>query len=119
MRTIAAMIVAAAFAPPLPQTVNPHVYNRPPPACDLGGSVLWQQSRLPPGAVAALPFRMADPDQSFDIADDIGLEPLPSHRLICAKRIGRNYLIRFEHGGCVYRIETIVLRRVPGGYDAQ
>jgi hypothetical protein len=105
---VIAAIIAAALAP------------LPSPPCDLTGSVLLRQSELPRAALAALPFRMADRGEPFEISGRMGPGlDVPRERMICAKRIGFDYLIRFEEGWFRYSVETIFLRRMPGGYFRQ
>src|SRR4051794_12966977 len=81
-----------------------------------GAGAMFRKADLPPQALAALDFRMADSNEPFQSTDAIPAGPrLPFRRLICAEPIPGGYLVRFEHGGIGYRIETMRLSRQAHG----
>src|SRR5947209_14827172 len=65
-----------------------------------GSGSLFRKADLPPRAAAALRFAMADPDQPFQVSDDVPSGPsLPFRRLICAAPIYGGYAVHYEFGG--------------------
>jgi hypothetical protein len=91
---------------------------RPYPVVDFacGSGSLFRKADLPPQAVAALHFAMADPDQPFQVSDDVPPGPrLPFRRLICASPIPGGYAVHYEYGGKGRGMSTTFLKRQADG----
>lgn len=80
-------------------------------ACALRGTQNFGRlGHLPPAAVAALGFRMAERGAPFQATDDLGPPPRPpATRFIAARRNGCTIALRYEQGGVALRAETALL----------
>lgn len=115
MRTIICFALAAAVVAAAP-AVAPAQPPRPTVDAACGSGSLFRKADLPPQAVAALRFAMADPDQPFQVSDDIPPGPrLPFRRLICAAPTADGYAMHYEHGGRGRGVATLFLKRQPDG----
>ena len=105
-------VALGALAPtPAPAQPAPSIVNS---AC--GSGSLFRKADLPPQAVAALQFAMADPDQPFQVSDDVPPgPPLPFRRLICAAPIQGGYAVHYEYGGRGRGMATTFLKRQADG----
>lgn len=72
---------------------------------------------LPPGAVAALGFAIAERGQPFEVGDAIGPGPRrPSTRFIAAALRGCTLAIRYEYGGIAHGFATALIERRGGSW---
>jgi hypothetical protein len=75
---------------------------------------------LPPGAVAALGFPIAERGAPWNATDDVGPGPLlPFARFMSAQGGGCTLAIRYEHGGIAHSFETATLARSGGRWILQ
>jgi len=75
---------------------------------------------LPPGAVAALGFPMAERGGRWNVSDAVGPGPLlPFARFIAAEGAGCTLNLRYEYGGIAHGFATAVLLRTNRGWSLQ
>jgi hypothetical protein len=72
---------------------------------------------LPPGAVAALGFPIAERGGRWNVGDAVGPGPLlPFARFIAAEGGGCTLNVRYEYGGIAHGFATAVLQRSGHGW---
>lgn len=82
-------------------------------ACPLHGTRNFtRMADLPPGALAALRYPMAERGAPFQAGDSlVPGSRLPTRRFVSARQAGCTLTIRYQQGGIALREQTAVLER--------
>ncbi|MBN8807753.1 MAG: hypothetical protein J0I47_05905 [Sphingomonas sp.] len=103
---------------PLIMLAATHAASSIPTCSNPSPTAAFAVKKLPQAVQKALPYRLADPGQPFNVSDAIakGDEARPFARLICGYPTKEGYVIERERGGRGYSVGSIRLVKTASGY---